>query len=355
LQEEIIKNNKSNYNTAIIGCGRIASEFDDDTMLVGKFGTSSHAGAYIENENTLLIAAADLNKTKLKKFGARWKIERLYEDYKIMLDTEKIDILSICTPNTVRLEIIEKAINSGVKAIFCEKPIADSIINAEKMIKLARLSDVHLIINNRRRWDKRYQNIKRFIDSGEIGQIKQVSCYYVGGIANTGAHLFDLLRMLFGEIINISAWLNDSGDIIDPKMDGYIKFQNHVSVTLQSLDIEDYLVFELDIYGSKGRLRIENNGFNISFWKSDESQNYNNVNELNLSQVPFDYNFKPEMFKNAIIDIVNCLNTGNRPKCIGEDGLKALEIISAFHQSVKLNNQNITIPLKEKSQIIQSN
>ena len=60
------------YKAAIIGCGRIGSEFDDDTMLTNHFGISSHAGAYNENSEIELVAAADISnqqlKTNLKRF-----------------------------------------------------------------------------------------------------------------------------------------------------------------------------------------------------------------------------------------------------------------------------------------------
>ena len=49
-------NNKNIYKAAIIGCGRMGSEFDDDELEAQTYGIRSHAGGYTDNPNTELIA-----------------------------------------------------------------------------------------------------------------------------------------------------------------------------------------------------------------------------------------------------------------------------------------------------------
>lgn len=336
------------HNSAIVGCGRIASAFDDDPWMRKNYGISTHAGAYTDNPSIDLVCAADISEAALNSFGRRWNISRLYMDYEEMLDKEKIDILSICTPNSTHLEIFEKAVDAGVKAIFCEKPISDSLENADRMVDIANENNMFFLVNHRRRWDMLYQDVKRYIDSGGIGRIHQGSCYYNAGIANTGCHLFDVLRMLFGEAQVVNAWLKDDPDKHDPNMDGYIVFENNISVAVQSLDIENYLIFELDIYGSKGRLRIEDNGFKLGCWIADESARYSGLKELVPVSPPIDLS-RPAMFKIAMENIVECLTSNGQPACTGMDGVKALEIISAFHISATDGNRPIGLPLKRRN------
>lgn len=341
------------YNAAIIGCGRIASDFDDDPLMRKNYGIATHAGAYVDNPNIELIAAADISELKLNKFGKRWNVSRLYGNYEKMLDKEKIDILSICTPNSTHLEIFEKAVDAGVKAIFCEKPISDSLESADRMVDISRKNDIIFLVNHRRRWDGLYQDVKKYIAGGGIGEIQQVGCYYNAGIANTGCHLFDVLRMLFGEAQTVNAWYKDDPDKSDPNMDGYIIFENNISVVVQSLNIKNYVIFEFDIYGSKGRLRIENNGFKLGYWSADESKRYSGLNELVSREPPVALS-EPAMFKNAMQNIVECLSSEAMPACTGIDGVKSLEIICAFHASAMGGNMPIDLPLKRRDVTIKS-
>ena len=341
------------YNAAIIGCGRIGSEFDDDPLMRKNYGIASHAGAYVDNPEIEMIAATDISEKKLSYFGQRWGVNSLYIDYEEMLNKENIDILSICTPNSTHLQIFEKAVNAGIKAIFCEKPISDSLENAEKMVDIARKNNIIFLINHRRRWDGLYRDVKEFLSLGGLGDIQQVGCYYNAGIANTGCHMFDILRMFFGDAKTVTAHYNEDSNKFDPNMDGYITFENNVSVSVQSMDIKNYLIFEFDIYGSNGRLRMEHNGFKLSYWKATESQRYKGLNELMPEKSPVALS-EPAMFKNAIHDIVDCLKNKKQPACTGDDGVKALELISAFHLSAKAESLAVSLPLKDRKFIIKS-
>ena len=89
------------------------------------------------------------------------------------------------------------------------------------MLEIANDQGVVLLINHSRRWDKLYQDISDYIKEGNLGDIQQASCYYTAGIANTCSHLFDVLRMLFGDVVNVCSWYKDNSKKDDPNMDGY--------------------------------------------------------------------------------------------------------------------------------------
>ncbi len=333
------------YNAAIIGCGRIASDFDDDPKMLKSYGISTHAGAYIDNPNIELVAAADISDKQLDKFSKRWRVHRLYKDYKELLKKEEIDILSICTWNTTHLEILEEAAKNNVKAVFCEKPISNSLENADRMVEIAQKHNIALLVDHRRRWDVLYEKIREYIKAGHLGDIQQVSCYYTSGIANTCSHLFDVLRMFFGEISRVCAWNKNDLNKDDPDMDGYIIFENGATATLQSLDARYYSLFEFDIYGTEGRLRIEDNGFKVSYWEKRDSTESLGYTALFQSDSPIRITQKAIM-KNAVENMVECISSEAAPAGSGIDGVKSLEIICAFHASAKNGNRPVDLPLK---------
>ncbi len=335
------------YKAAIIGCGRIASDFDDDPLMVKSYGISTHAGAYVDNPHIDLVAAADVSDDKLAKFGTRWGVGKLYKDYKELLAKENIDILSICTWNTTHLEILEEAAKRKVKAIFCEKPLSNSLANADQMVKVARECGIPLFINHRRRWDDLYLKVRDYIKQGHLGQIQQVSCYYTSGVANTCSHLFDTLRMLFGEVKTVCAWVKNDANTNDPDMDGYLILENGTTVTVQALDARHYSLFEFDIYGTNGRLRIEDNGFKTTYWPLRDNVQIPGFKALFKDNSPIEFVPKAIMV-NAAQNIVDCLSAKAKPAGSGEDGVKSLEIICAFHASVKNGNTPVHLPLQQR-------
>jgi predicted dehydrogenase len=341
------------YKAAIIGCGRIASNFDDDPLMRKTYGISSHAGGYVDNPSIELVAAADISDAQLTKFGKRWGVHKLYTDYRELLKNEDISVLSICTWNTTHLEILEEAAKRNVKVIFCEKPLSNSLENADRMVHIARDHQIALFVNHRRRWDGLYQNIRTYIHEGKMGEIQQVSCYYTSGIANTCSHLFDVLRMMFGEIKSVCAWQKGDPGKDDPDMDGYIIFQNGATATLQSLDARYYNLFEFDIYGTTGRLRIEDNGFKISYWSVRDSSESLGYRALYGENSPVRVTQK-EIMKNAVQNIVDCLASNAAPACTGTDGVKSLEVICAFHASAMGGNIQVDLPLTRRDITIKS-
>ena len=283
------------YRAGIVGCGRIGSEFDDDPK---RKVISTHAGAYSAVDEVELVAVCDLNKERLKKCGKRWHVPSLYQDYGEMLGKEGLDILSICTWNSTHLEIVKEAVNSGVKAIFCEKPIADSLKNADEMIKLCNEKKVILQIDHQRRFDKFHQEIRSFLQNGNLGRIQQITFYYTSGIANTGSHMFDLLRFFFGDVAWVQATYsrNKSPNPNDPNIDGVMKFRDGTFCAIQACDVQEFLIFEMDCIGTKGRLNITHSGFDVEFYEVRESEIFSGYKEIFKSDFPIN--------KTGIVDAV---------------------------------------------------
>lgn len=339
-----------NFKCAVIGCGRIGCGFDDDLK---RKQIATHAKAYHENSKTDLVALCDVDKEKLEKYGEKFNV-RTYEDYKDMFKNEKLDILSICTLNQTHLPIIEGAIryneSTGLKAIFCEKPIADSLENAQKMIDLCKSNGILLVIDHQRRFDPFHNNVRDFIKEGKLGELQQASFYYTAGISNTGSHMFDLLGFLFGDVEWVMAFdsENKSPNEEDPNFDGIIKFKEGGICTIQACDVKNFLLFELDIIGTKGRLKILNSGFKCEYYPVKESEYYSGYFEPDKSEVPFGVDNPRDYMVNGVKHILECIEDNKETLSSGEDGKKALELIIAFHLSAKNGGERISLPLKEE-------
>jgi len=191
------------FRCGIIGCGFIGCQAPDN-----------HMKAYGDCKDTELFACCDvdMDKARLTQYG----LYKPYLNYKEMVQRETLDIISICTPPETHREITCYTA-SFVRAIYCEKPIALTLEDADKMIEVCHKNNVVLQINHQRRFLRPKVRFSR-------------------GVLNTGSHMFDLLRHLFGEI-----------EIRDRKT---VVFQNKLFCDIEEVDTEEP-VFEFDFTHNK--------------------------------------------------------------------------------------------------------
>ena len=326
-------------NCAVIGCGRIGCGFDDNHSNLIK----THAGSYFKNSQTNLVALCDIDKKKLEKYAKKYKISKTYTSTSELFKNEKLDCVSICTLVSTHLKIVEEAANSGVKGIFLEKPISDSINDAKKIIEICKRNKIKLQIDHQRRFHPVYLKIKKVLDEKKIGEIQFINVYYGAGIANTGSHMFDLLRMLFGEIKYVKSQYskNKSQNKNDPNLDMTIEFFNSITCQINSLDYTNYAIFNMEIYGMKGVLKmdlIKNEG------KLLKISNKSNVYKILEKEIIIAAKIFETPIQMGLRNIINSIKLDKKIQSNGNDGIKSLEIIIAAMKSAKQKKQ-ITLPL----------
>jgi|SRR5579864_9342328 len=331
--------------TAVIGCGRIGCGFDDDPL---RKIVSTHAGAYSKNPKTKLDALCDIDTNKLNMYGKKYSVTNLFTNVDELLEQVKPDLLSVCTLPDQHEEITIKAAKAGVKGIFCEKPISNNIVSAKHMIDVCEKNGVVLMIDHQRRFDPLFSSIKLALQQSLLGKIYQNTFYYTAGIYNTGTHMIDLMRYFFGDIewvigIHSSA---KSSNTDDPNIDGLLKFKNGMLSSIHALDVKDYLVFEEDVLGSKGRLRILNNGSEVEYHTIIDSKNFSGYTELQETHLPFELPKEREYMMEGINHLVSCVENGIKPVSSGHDGLNALEALIALVKSADDESKKVYLPLE---------
>lgn len=328
------------YKAAIIGCGRIGFAFDNDPKR--KY-ISTHIGAYNFVRDSDLVAICDLNKQKLKECRNKWHILHGYTNFKEMLTKEKIDILSICTPSHTHYSIFKGAIKFPLKAIFCEKPLADNVKDAKEMLNLCKKNGIILQVDHQRRFDPLHINLRTIIKNKKLGEVQQVNFYYTAGIKNTGSHMFDLLRFFFGEAKWIEAFYskNESGKKDDSNLDGILKFENGIFATFQACDVKKYIVFEMNCFLEQGRINLKDSGFAVDFFEVTSSKYFSGYRELYRTRAPFNTNYKRNFMVNAVKHLIDCIKKSKESISSGEDGLAALEMIEVAICSAKNKGKRV--------------
>ena len=335
------------YKVGIIGCGRMGFLFDEDEKTIKP---SSHAGAYKSFKNCDMVAVCDIRTDRLDLFKKRYGNVNTYYDYNEMLEKEDLDIISICTPSNLHSDVCIKAANH-VKAIFCEKPIAMSLKEADQMINACKKNNVLLAVDHIRRWDRTYEKIKELIDDKTYGEVTSIVAYSSPGLMNGGVHIIDVIQHVFGRIQCISGHI-----IKDASTDacgiGYLTV-NGIPCLIDATP-KKYMKVGLDIYTTEGVL--ENSGItrgekSLIFRKGVNSSFESGVSEL-IEPFSIDMGVSSPPLINAIENIINTLGGKDTLKCSGDDGRKAIEVAIAFHLSSYLNGKQIDLPIDTELGIV---
>jgi predicted dehydrogenase len=164
----------------------------------------------------------------LSDAAVRFGWEETASDWRDVIERPDIDIVDICTPGDSHAEIAIAAARAG-KAVFCEKPLANTVRDAERMLETVRRARVtHMLCHNYRRVPA-VALAKRLIDEGKLGAIRHFRGVYLqewlvdpaaprvwrldrrragsGALGDLGSHVVDLARYLVGEITDVSGAL----------------------------------------------------------------------------------------------------------------------------------------------------
>ena len=321
------------YRVALIGCGKIGSGFADDPLMKGNVYT--HADAYTRCPDTELVAVCDSDPSRLARCGERWSIAARYTSAVALIETEMPDIVSVCTPDATHYEVVRTLLTSQhhVKAVLCEKPLATSPEQAQELIRLADERGVVLAVDYTRRYANNLRALQMFLAAGNLGTIQAVGGWYTKGTLHNGSHWFDLLRFLVGEVdwvMGMNA-LCEPGS--DPTLDVILGLRNGALATLRACDARRFTVFEMDIVGTLGRVQLLEFCYRIDLAYSAPSSRYSGYFEL--LPVFHDFGDRSDPLLHAVEDLVAALQNGCLPACSGKDGLAAVQIGWAAHESAK--------------------
>lgn len=165
----------------------------DKKIRIGIIGTGgiahSHMGAYKRRSDIEFVAGCDIIPGKAEAFFEEFGVEgvKCYESYKEMLDREKLDGVSVCTYNRQHAGPTIYALNKGINIIL-EKPFSVTLDEAVEMCRAEKSSGKILTVGFQPRFDKNMQQIKKIVESGELGQV-----YYIqtGGGRRRGIPVSD--------------------------------------------------------------------------------------------------------------------------------------------------------------------
>jgi predicted dehydrogenase len=257
---------------AIVGLGQVGMRFDEDPRRTGVW---THFTAYEKlSERFDLTAVCDPDETRLDAAARRRPQVKAYRDIAQLLAKESVDVVSLCTPPEFHASQILQCAGK-VKAIICEKPLADAAAPAREAVEVCRSKGTLLAVNYYKRFDGMIPATRQWVVQGGLGRLKLVNAIFCGPLDAVGSHMVDLLRFLFGEL-EICGCAEGGVD----RWTLTTRAANEALVCIHNVGPREEFVFEVDAIGDLGRVRILNNGSDVEFFRYRESERYSGYREL---------------------------------------------------------------------------
>lgn len=314
------------YKVGIIGCGDIAEQ---------------HAAAYVANGATI-VALADVNRVATEKFAAKYEGAKAFDDYKALLDSGLVDVISICTPPSTHEEIAVSALSKGIH-VLCEKPLANTIEEGLRIAEAARASKAKFTIGFRHRFFPAVRKVKELIDSGKIGPVVFIDNNFTGSavhfkdrwfsrkaiagggtMMDTTSHSIDIFRYLVGEIAESHGVVHRNWaetDVEDASV-LVVKSESGVLGTLTASWTAGVGFAKIDVIGQSGRILFD-------YHRGGEVQ-YKERGEDEFTEVPVE---PSSGFPEEIGAFLKSLNSTESESPTIEDGVRSLEIIQNVYKA----------------------
>ncbi len=344
------------YRAVIIGLTGIGARRPDEPADLPLYGAMprSHAAAYYRHPATDVVAVCDIRPQALEDFRAQWADVwpdvRLYTDYREMLRRERPDLVSVVTPDHLHADITVDAAEGGAKAILCEKPIATTLADADRMIEATERNGVLLSIEHTRRWSPVFQKARSLVRSGEYGRLRTIVGTMLSPrsmLFRNGTHMVDML-VFFAE--SDPAWViaeleegfddydvykSDGGHdpATDPAASAYIRFANGVRAFYNSVKTPmPGSQFELTL--DQARLEVSDRGLVLI-----RGHGHTEWSRAELPAGDYMQTFQLA----ALAELIDCLETGKPLVSPAREARKTLAIMLAMLQSHTRGNVRIDL------------
>ena len=348
---------KQIYDTAVIGCGRMGGTIDDEMGRWPRFVLPySHGAGYAAHPRTRIVAAVDPVEEKRVRFGERYGVpmERLYASSQEMLAQVPLDVVSVTTHAPQHCENALAAIEAGVPAVFCEKPLAACLEEADRMVAAAEVAGTITAVGTLRRWSVDWERVVDMIASGEVGPVSHIVQHTGSALLGGESHFFDLARYILGNDEPVWAVghllgeevVYEDGSVPDRAGHGYVCFKNGAEYFLVP---PGGLVAETTVVCEQAAFRCMNNDDSMGMWVKDPESRVGFVKE-----VPFEAPEPASSMLRAVNEIVECLDHGGNTRCTFRDGLLGLEMGMAFIESHRRGNARVDWPLENRSLRVRS-
>ena len=282
-------------------------------------------------------------------FGGRW-----YSDYRRMLAEEQLDGVVVCSSDPVHAEHSLACLEKGIP-VLVEKPIARSLVDAQRMCRLADQKGVLLMTVANKRYSPPYRRARRFIVEGPVSNPAlyvgkfNLGYDYVDLFESGTIHLFDLTRYLMGEVrtvrcIGVNRYQRNKRRFpVDNAIASFEFASGAVGTLYTSSSALSFKPWErVEVYGDHAWLEVDDQ-YRLSLYDSEEGPTKSWVPVVPNTLI-FDEEFGG--FMGLLENFLQAIRGAEEPIVTGWDGYRAYELLVASELSLARGGATIELPLE---------
>ena len=319
----------SRLNVTIVGAGAVADQL--------------HLPALTKLPSIHINALVDKNKDRACEMADKFCLTNTITDYE---DTyNNTDLALVAVPNHLHAKVTEDFLEHDVN-VLCEKPMATSVSDCERMITACEKSKAKLMIGHNKRFMSNVSLAKKMIQSGGLGEITNYTCkvgakfrwptetgFYFkkeeaggGVLIDMGVHIIDLLLWYFGDIKNLTYNAKDiMGKGIEDNV--FISFHHSNSVKGEfTLSRTELLENKLTIRGKAGWLKIDIFDTTFFEYQSIKSKASSHFGQLHINTKNND------SYRDQVEHFVDCIISDKKPLITGRDGMKVIQVVEECYK-----------------------
>jgi predicted dehydrogenase len=316
--------------------------------------------AWKEVPGARCVAIYNRTTSKAEELAEVLDIPSVYADPEELLNREKLDFLDIITNGGTHCQFVLMAAQHKLPVI-CQKPMAETLSEAECMVRACREAGVPLLIHENWRWQRQIRAFKKVLESGEIGRIFRARIFLATGypifttepnlrdldeyiLMDMGVHLLDVARFLFGEADRL--YCQTAQVHKDIKGEDVASVMLHMTggatVTVCVAYAGNYL--EHDVFtqtlifveGEKGSAELDRH-----YWVRVTTESGTRCNRYPPTYQPWmkpDYLASHASIAPCNAHLLQALRGEGEAETTGEDNLKTLRLSFAAYESARTGN-----------------
>jgi hypothetical protein len=222
--------------------------------------------------------------------------------------------VSVCTPPDTRTTIVTDLLDRGVRAIWIEKPLADSLVAAESIVNACERARVPLQVNFLRRFDPLHKRVAALVR----GRVLRADFRYSGTLENYGSHAIDLFRWFVGEPVRVDAVRNGELTL-------HVSTQDGRTGTFARVPASALPFFDCDLWLDDARVVLTALGEQLIVARPAASALFPDLNRLALDEPDPELGMEHAM-SSALDALLDHVERGTPLLCTGADGVAELRV-----------------------------
>ncbi len=333
---------ETTYRAGIVGLGFIGGADQVSGDAIGQVVSDldgTHVDALTGHPRVVLASGSSRDRGRRERFEARTGVPT-YADWREMLAAESLDIVSVATYAPVHAEVTVACAKQGVRAVYCEKPVATRASDAERMLRACDDAGTLLVVNHNRRFQTNARRLRDLITGGALGELTSASMQWGSGrLGNVGTHFIDTMQMLTGRAVEaVSGTLDLSGrpdcrgvQFRDPGGWGMLRLEGGLICTVDAADYGT-LPALISVHGTEGSAVLDGRDVIIEF-RDGRGEAWTDPADSESSMA------------RAVGEIVDWLDGESAFPYAASGAARTLEAIVGFHVSHAGNAAWVDLPL----------